>query len=149
MSVVAAFLLSGFLKAGTPFETASTPDSATAPEENARSSMKMPERLDLAGLGGLAFASSLRGRASESAPMSLTMKMRYEADADQRHQQHDVDVGRAGRTARRTPSRHGGWRASSPDTQNRHSGTAHCGRSPTAERMASTPPATDTATVRM
>jgi len=29
--VVAAFLLSGLRKAGTPFDTASTPDSATAP----------------------------------------------------------------------------------------------------------------------
>ena len=38
-SVVAAFLLSGFLKAGTPFEIASMPDRATAPDEKARSSM--------------------------------------------------------------------------------------------------------------
>ena len=38
-SVVAAFLLSGFLNAGTPFETASMPDSATAPDEKARSNI--------------------------------------------------------------------------------------------------------------
>ena len=37
-SVVAAFLLLGFLNAGTPFEIASTPVSAAQPEENARAS---------------------------------------------------------------------------------------------------------------
>ena len=35
-SVVAAFLLLGFLNAGTPLEIASTPVSAALPEENAR-----------------------------------------------------------------------------------------------------------------
>ena len=39
INVCAAFFDSGFLNAGTPLLTASTPDSATAPEENARSSM--------------------------------------------------------------------------------------------------------------
>ena len=39
-SVVAAFLLFGFLNAGTPLEIASTPVSAAQPEENARSSRK-------------------------------------------------------------------------------------------------------------
>ena len=39
--VIAALRLSGFSKAGTPLDTASTPDSATAPEENARSSIRM------------------------------------------------------------------------------------------------------------
>ena len=34
-SVRAACLDSGFMNAGTPFEIASTPDSTTAPEENA------------------------------------------------------------------------------------------------------------------
>ena len=38
--VVAALSLLGFLKAGTPFEIASTPVSAAQPEENARSSRK-------------------------------------------------------------------------------------------------------------
>ena len=37
-SVVAAFLLFGFLNAGTPLEMASTPVSAAQPEENARAS---------------------------------------------------------------------------------------------------------------
>ena len=37
-SVVAAFLLFGFLKAGTPLEIASTPVSAAQPEENVRAS---------------------------------------------------------------------------------------------------------------
>ena len=32
-------MLSGLRNAGTPFDTASTPDSATAPDENARRSM--------------------------------------------------------------------------------------------------------------
>ena len=35
-SVVAAFLLLGFLKAGTPLEMASTPVRAAQPEENVR-----------------------------------------------------------------------------------------------------------------
>jgi hypothetical protein len=35
ISVVLAFLDSGFLNAGTPFDTASTPVSATAPDANA------------------------------------------------------------------------------------------------------------------
>ena len=44
--VAAAFLASGLRKAGTPSDTASTPDSATAPEENARMRAKtvMPGR---------------------------------------------------------------------------------------------------------
>ena len=37
-SVVAAFLLFGRLKAGTPLEIASTPVSAAQPDENARAS---------------------------------------------------------------------------------------------------------------
>ena len=41
ISVVAAFFDSGFWNAGTPFEIASTPDSAMAPEEKARSSRKI------------------------------------------------------------------------------------------------------------
>ena len=45
ISVVAAFLLSGLRKAGTPFDTASTPDRATAPDENARKSMNQPSVL--------------------------------------------------------------------------------------------------------
>ena len=40
MSVRAAFRGSGERNAGTPFEMASTPESATAPEENARSRAK-------------------------------------------------------------------------------------------------------------
>ena len=39
ISVLAALCDSGLRNAGTPFEMASTPESATAPEENARSSM--------------------------------------------------------------------------------------------------------------
>ena len=41
ISVVAAFLDSGRRKAGTPFEIASTPVSATAPEEKPFRMMKM------------------------------------------------------------------------------------------------------------
>ena len=37
--VIAAFRGSGLRNAGTPFDTASTPESATAPDENARSSI--------------------------------------------------------------------------------------------------------------
>jgi hypothetical protein len=43
--VVAAFLLLGFLNAGTPFEMASTPVSAAQPEENARSRRNAIARL--------------------------------------------------------------------------------------------------------
>jgi hypothetical protein len=43
-SVVAAFLLLGFLNAGTPLEMASTPVSAVQPEENARSRTKSRAR---------------------------------------------------------------------------------------------------------
>ena len=43
-SVIAALRASGLRKAGTPLDTASTPDRATAPEENARSSIRMLER---------------------------------------------------------------------------------------------------------
>ena len=43
--VLAAFFDSGFLKAGTPLLTASTPESATAPDENARSSIMSPNDL--------------------------------------------------------------------------------------------------------
>ncbi len=38
--VVAAFLDSGLRNAGTPLEIASTPDSAMAPDENARKRMR-------------------------------------------------------------------------------------------------------------
>ena len=40
-SVVAAFLLFGLRKAGTPLLIASTPVSAAQPEENARASRKI------------------------------------------------------------------------------------------------------------
>ena len=40
-SVVAAFLLLGFWKAGTPFEIASTPVSAAHPDEKARASSRI------------------------------------------------------------------------------------------------------------
>ncbi len=38
--VIEALRLSGLRNAGTPLDTASTPDSATAPDENARSSIR-------------------------------------------------------------------------------------------------------------
>ena len=43
-NVVAAFLLFGFLNAGTPFEIASTPVNAVQPEENARANKKIKAR---------------------------------------------------------------------------------------------------------
>ena len=39
--VVAAFLLLGFLNAGTPFDIASTPVNAVHPEEKARANKKI------------------------------------------------------------------------------------------------------------
>jgi hypothetical protein len=43
--VTAAFFDSGLRNAGTPFDTASTPESATAPDENARSRSMRPRLL--------------------------------------------------------------------------------------------------------
>ena len=40
-SVLEALTAAGFLKSGTPLLTASTPDSATAPDENARRNIMM------------------------------------------------------------------------------------------------------------
>ncbi|CAB4851924.1 unannotated protein [freshwater metagenome] len=45
ISVCAALWLSGFLNAGTPLETASTPDNATAPDEKALSKTIRPMAL--------------------------------------------------------------------------------------------------------
>ena len=58
--VIAALRLSGLRNAGTPLDTASTPDSATAPDENARSSISMLSAWVPCGelLGLLATASS-------------------------------------------------------------------------------------------
>ena len=53
--VVAAFLLFGLRKAGTPFEMASTPVRAALPDEKARASRKTsarPVRLPSAGYPG-------------------------------------------------------------------------------------------------
>ena len=44
--VMAAFFDSGLRNVGTLSDTASTPASATAPDENARSSIKMPSDLE-------------------------------------------------------------------------------------------------------
>ena len=68
-SVRAALRDSGRWKAGTPLDTASTPESATAPDEKARSSMKTPSVpdmvLEVQGLlGHLAVGDRARGRRS-------------------------------------------------------------------------------------
>ncbi len=44
--VMAAFFDSGLRNVGTPSDTASTPASATAPDDNARSSIKIPSDLE-------------------------------------------------------------------------------------------------------
>ena len=44
--VLAAFRDDGFANDGTPLETASTPDKATAPDENARSSIRKARSLE-------------------------------------------------------------------------------------------------------
>ena len=44
-SVVAALRGAGLRNEGTPLDTASTPDRATAPDENARRSIMMPSAL--------------------------------------------------------------------------------------------------------
>ena len=63
--VLAAFLAAGFLKAGTAIEMASTPVSATAPDEKARMRAKTvtPAKTPVAGVNS-ASASSLTGSGS-------------------------------------------------------------------------------------
>ena len=91
ISVVAAFLLSGFWNAGTPLETASTPDSATAPDEKARSSMNRPS-VPCCCLSSL--ASSLSNE-SGIGPTCCT-KMRYSPVPMRSNQHDDVEVRRPG-----------------------------------------------------
>ena len=90
--VIAALRLSGLRNAGTPLDTASTPDSATAPDENARSSIKHAER----------------GRAPRPAPgpprragragsgRDPRTKIRQQPDHDQQDEHDDVQVRRRG-----------------------------------------------------
>ena len=87
-SVCAAFFDSGFLNAGTPLDTASTPDSATAPEENARSSMS-----SVTALGALRQLSGLDA--------DLRRVDRAEV-LDEDAEQADGDQQRAARRCRRT-----------------------------------------------
>src|SRR6478752_4261919 len=73
ISVCAAFRDSGFLNAGTPLLTASTPDSATAPEEKARSSIKSdsePASFDSATASALVVAGLIGPRP----PMKIRQK---------------------------------------------------------------------------
>lgn len=64
--------LSGFLNAGTPLETASTPDRATAPEENARNSTITPTAV----VASACSIASLLTFAGSIAPMFFRMKTR-------------------------------------------------------------------------
>ena len=65
VSVVAAFFDSGFLNAGTPLEIASVPDSAIAPDENARRRMSVERPPSMAPLAlSCVSASSFGGNAA-------------------------------------------------------------------------------------
>ncbi len=90
--VAAAFLASGLRKAGTPSATASTPDSATAPEEKARMRANDRDaRHEGAVVGGLGQGLLLAGdRAQVVEPHPV------EPVADERHERHHVDVGGRG-----------------------------------------------------
>ena len=128
---------SGFLNAGTPLLTASTPDRATAPEEKARRSISSDS--DSAPLASS--AASALVVAGSIGPRSPT-KMRIQADDDQQHQRDDVDVRRRGeqRAGLLEPAQVGDGHQQDADQADRHASTS-C-RSRNAERIASTPPAT-------
>ncbi len=96
-SVVEAFFASGFLKAPTPFEIASIPVSATAPEENPRDQKEESDtggelRLALDGLEAV----GVLGDSSE-----VARERSEQADDDQDRQGYHVPVGGHGEEAAR------------------------------------------------
>ena len=143
-SVIDALRASGLRNDGTPLETASTPDSATAPDENARSSIS---RLSAAVPVGQLLG--LLGQVLERDRAEVLHEDPVEADDDQQHQHDDVEVRRRGEQRARLPAGRAGWRPSSRRSSAGTSGTRHWLSKPNADWIASTPPATDTATVRM
>ena len=142
-SVVAALRAAGLRNDGTPLDTASTPDRATAPDENARRSIMMPSALP---------PSASSWASSDSVSSGIGAEVLDEdavaADDDQQHQHHDVEVRRwREQRARLLQAAQVGHRHHGDQQQaQRHPPLASKSN---ADWMASTPPATDTATVRM
>ena len=142
--VVAAFLLSGFLNAGRHWRPLRHPTArrrrtrtpaAACTDRGLWSSCRSRRRLSTA-------ASPGSGRGAARTPGSRPVH-------EQEDQHQDVEVRRARRTAEPlsfTPRR---LTTVISSTQSRHTGTVHLVSKPVAVRMASTPPATLTATVRM
>ena len=94
-SVAAAFFDSGRRNAGTPFEIASTPVSATAPDEKPFSSRKMPSDPPPS-------QACRRTPSGRTAPGRLSPKNdSREPDHDERAEDQHVDVGRDGEDASR------------------------------------------------
>ena len=141
--VIAALRLSGLRNAGTPLDTASTPDRATAPDENARSSIRM---LSAAVPSASSWPSS-ESWSSGIGPRSWT-KIRQQPTTISRT---SMTTYRYVGGANRAPLSFRPRRLATVITaiSARHSGTRHDESKPNADWIASTPPAIDTATVRM
>ena len=143
MSVRAAFLGSGARNAGTPFEIASTPESATAPDEKARSSAN-----NVTPVSSEPFVRDLVERLLVHRQRTEIAEERpVEPDDDERGQRNDVDVGRPGEEATRLL--HAAQVADGHERRRRR-----CRSAPgmscvagNADVMAATPAETDTATV--
>ena len=89
--VAAAFLASGGLNAGTPFETASTPVMAVHPFENALSSRKSVSGCPSDAIGS-----------AGSTGCTVPVMRAPGADRDQREQADDEEVRRRGENIART-----------------------------------------------
>ena len=102
--VVAAFLDSGGLNAGTPVAIASVPVSATAPDENARSSTRMPTAWVVS--VAAAMASGGAPACSPRTTIRKTPRPIIEEGADQEQ------VGRDREDVAGLAQRRAGWRSS-------------------------------------
>ncbi len=144
VSVVAAFFDSGLRNAGTPSAMASTPVSATAPDENARSMISAVVPVSSAPLWVISSSASwftgqgVRDRRSTSATNPMRMSP---AERD------DVDVGRAREEAPRLLQAAEVRRRVISTMNPRQSTTRELRSSGKAESIAATPAETDTATV--
>ena len=142
-SVIEALRASGLRNDGTPLDTASTPDSATAPDEKARSSIIKPSALR-----AFAELACLLGEVLEGDRPEVLDEDAVAADHDQQDQHQDVEV------RRRCEERAGFSEAAQVGDRHDHDHQQAQRDAPLAaeaERRldGEHPPATDTATVRM
>ena len=122
-SVIEALRLSGLRNVCTPLDTASTPDRATAPDENARRSMNSHS---VCRAGGQ--VSGLLGQVVERDRAEVAEEHAVQADDDEHGEHHDVEVRRRGeQRARLAHAAQVGDRDHGDD----HRGTA--ARAPTVE----------------